>query len=104
MANQSIKLTNGTRYHPQRRINISTSNPDVYITRPLDYANLILGNSQTAELDRTLKSLAHWLATVESGLNNMLDNAIEEESDGDFGAESPIPESWQTEEVNDNLP
>lgn len=53
--------------------------------RPLDYAALINQPSAAAtELDLTLKSLSHWLDAVEVGLNSVLDNAIEEETDGSY--------------------
>lgn len=59
--------------------------------RPLDYPSLI--NQKTlsdTELDHTLKSLASWLAAIESGFNSVLDNAIEEETD--MGFENLIPD------------
>ncbi|KAF5322201.1 hypothetical protein D9619_001844 [Psilocybe cf. subviscida] len=56
--------------------------------RPLDYATLInQPSTAAAELDLTLKSLSHWLDVVEIGLNSVLDNAIEEETDGSYDDE-----------------
>jgi hypothetical protein len=37
--------------------------------------------SLSVDLENTLKVLAHWLGTIEAGLNTVLDNAIEEEND-----------------------
>ncbi len=52
---------------------------------PLNYSSLIGQKSlANAELDHTLKSLASWLAAVEIGLNSVLDNVIEEETDMGF--------------------
>ncbi|KAF9562804.1 Pkinase-domain-containing protein [Agrocybe pediades] len=55
---------------------------------PLDYTSLILDESHNFEINRTVTTLAQWLATIEYGLNSMLDNAIEEENDTDFGDSS----------------
>lgn len=67
--------------------------------RPLDYPSLI--NQRTladTELDHTLKSLASWLAAIESGFNSVLDNAIEEETD--MGFENLIPDDELHLETN----
>lgn len=67
-----------------KKENGNNSGPEIHI-RPLDYCSLISGDSHSAELERTAKDLAQWLTVVELGLNGMLDNSIEEESEHDFG-------------------
>ncbi|KDR75445.1 hypothetical protein GALMADRAFT_98931 [Galerina marginata CBS 339.88] len=72
----------------QRRINApnsytnNNSIPELILAqRALNYPALISENSHSVELERTVKALAHLLAAVETGLNSMLDNSIEEEDD-----------------------
>lgn len=63
---------------------LSLSHPSMP-RRPLDYASLInQPSAAAAELDSTLKSLSQWLDVVEIGLNSVLDNAIEEETDSSY--------------------
>ncbi|PPQ99748.1 hypothetical protein CVT24_009731 [Panaeolus cyanescens] len=51
----------------------------------LNYAALIARGGQCAdELEDQLKHLGHWLGVVESGLNSLLDNAIQEEPETPF--------------------
>lgn len=53
--------------------------------KPLNYAALIAREDRCAnELEEQLKHLGHWLGVVESGLNSLLDNAIQEEPETPF--------------------
>jgi len=85
----SKKATSSHRNQQMSRRNLSpehtTSNEDMLRHHSLDYSALISEDAHNLEINRTVKVLAHWLATIESGLNTMLDNAIEEENDADFG-------------------
>lgn len=76
------------RTEQQRLLNSSLSSlgsSPLGLPRPLNYSSLIGQRAAIdAELDQTLKSLSSWLAVVESSLNSVLDNIIEEETDMGF--------------------
>jgi hypothetical protein len=82
-SNPVIQVHNNHEQEPT----IPVGPPNVYtsshpVIGPFDYVALINHEqSLRRDLENTLKVLAHWLGTIEAGLNTVLDNAIEEESD-----------------------
>ena len=82
-SNPVIQVHNNHEQEPT----IPAGPPNVYTTPhpvigPFDYMALInQEQSLSGDLENTLKVLAHWLGTIEAGLNTVLDNAIEEEND-----------------------
>jgi len=103
---ENTKTGYQARNGPELEQTIPVGPPHVYTTshpvlRPFDYTALInQDQSLDGDVENTLKTLVNWLSTIEAGLNTVLDNAIEEESDDHPG---DLHDDDQISEANNDL-